>query len=177
MPESPYATDPAYAAILAHLAALHAPRGEAERHWVEELAFAIYRQRRLRALEDAAFAAVEAAGINEPEAGPCLRSLAALARYRARVERDLRLALTELDHLRLLAALAEEREAAWAAPDTDEPEPPATPARRERRTNEPEPRASRPNEPGPTAIAPRPLNRQERRRAAALHREHARRAA
>lgn len=176
MPSSPHLTDPAHAAILAHLTALHAPRGEAERHCVEELAFAAYRQRRLRALEDIAFNAIEVAGTNEPEAAPCFRSLAVLARYRARVDRDHRLALAELDRLRLLAEIAEE-EAVWASSDTDEPEP--APATAGRGTNEPEHRVARPNGPGPAAptTGRHAPNRHERRRAAALDRERARKAA
>ena len=86
----------------AELAALRAamlgrwqPLDAAEAHWVEELVFVAWRQRRLRVLEDAV---LRRAG--EPEAGPALPSLATVIRYRGRLDRDWRRAGEELAALR-----------------------------------------------------------------------------
>jgi hypothetical protein len=79
------------AAMLAH----HQPLDEAEAHWVEELVFVAWRQRRLRVLEDAVLAQAVA---GEPGAG--LPSLATLIRYRGRLDRDARRATEELASLR-----------------------------------------------------------------------------
>src|SRR3712207_5796836 len=70
------------------LLARHQPVDLVEAHWAEELAWAVRRQQRLRALEAAALARTD-----EPD----LRLLVVLARYRARVERDLRLAQAQID--------------------------------------------------------------------------------
>jgi hypothetical protein len=89
----------ALAALRGALAARHLPRDEAEAHWVEELAFAAWRQRRLRALE----AQVLACAGQPPEEGvpsPSLSSLSTLVRYRARLDRDWRRAGEELEALR-----------------------------------------------------------------------------
>lgn len=148
----------AFDELCADVAALHAP---ADTHWVEEVAFAMWRQRRLRGIESAALDRAE--GMDEPDPTR-LAPLAALARYRARVGRDLRLAEAEL------GAARRSRPHGPAVvpggdPGTDEPEP--GPARRivagigaagatvRERTNEP---------------APAPLNRQQRRRLEALTR-------
>jgi hypothetical protein len=87
----------ALAALRAAMLARHQPLDEAKAHWVEELvAVAVaWRQRRLRALEDAALARA-AAG----EVGPALPSLATVIRYRGRLERDRRRAAEELAALR-----------------------------------------------------------------------------
>src|SRR5689334_16896921 len=71
------------------LTARHAPVDAVERHRVGEIAFALWQQRRLQALAALALAAAES-GTDEPDAR--LPSLATLARYRGRVERDLKLA-------------------------------------------------------------------------------------
>lgn len=152
-------------ALHADLVALHAPADAVEAHWVEEVAFAMWRQRRLRGLESAALDRAEAAaGTDEPGAFP-LAPLATLARYRARVGRDLRLAEAELEATqRCRPAMPP------ATPDGDtgtiEPEPEATrgaiamtealPAAARTRTNEPD--------------APPPPNRRQRRRLEALAR-------
>ena len=80
------------------LTARLAPADAVERHWVGEIAFALWQQQRLRAVTDLALAAAEG-GTSEPER-PRLPSLATLARYRARIERDLRLAQHELETAR-----------------------------------------------------------------------------
>jgi hypothetical protein len=73
-----------------------APVDAVEQHWVGEIAFALRQQGRLQAL--AALALVAAgSGTDEPdETAPRLPSLATLARYRARIERDLKPARQEL---------------------------------------------------------------------------------
>jgi hypothetical protein len=91
--------DPEDAAALgglrAALLARHQPVDEAEAHWVEELVSAAWRQRRLRALEDAVLACATAG-----EADPALPSLATVIRYRGRLDRDWRRATEELAALR-----------------------------------------------------------------------------
>ena len=85
----------ALAALRAAMLARHQPVDEAEAHWVEELVSAAWRQRRLRALEDAVLACATAG-----EADPALPSLATVIRYRGRLERDWRRATEELAALR-----------------------------------------------------------------------------
>src|SRR3954451_23887140 len=80
------------------LAARLAPADAVEEHWVGEIAFALWQQQRLQALAALALAAAEN-GTDEPEPTR-LPSLATLARYRARIERDLRLAQHELETAR-----------------------------------------------------------------------------
>jgi hypothetical protein len=155
----------AFEALRADLRGRHAPAGEAEAHWCDELARAYWRQRRLFALEEAALTAPLAEAIEGTDRLP---SLATLARYRVRVERDARLAREQLDalkasrptapaaaRLRWLLARAEEQAAVvTAAPEaagTPEPEPAAAPL-------------------APEAADTRPLNRHERRRLTALRR-------
>ena len=87
----------AFQALLDDLLARHAPVGAAERHCVEQLAHAYWRERRLAALDDPA----RLAGTPEPEGAPPL-SLDTIARYRARLARDRREALAELDRLKSL---------------------------------------------------------------------------
>jgi hypothetical protein len=155
----------ALAALRGALAARHLPRDEAEAHWVGELAFAAWRQRRLRSLKAEVLARAGTAGA-EAEAAPALPSLSTLIRYRARLDRDWRRAGEELEllrrdravppspaQLRLVADLIEQGQAgaADATPNctnenhalgtdgTDEPDAPAAtdqPAR-EAGTNEP----------------------------------------
>jgi hypothetical protein len=86
------------AALRAALLARHQPWEAAEAHWVEELACVTWRQRRLRALEAAVLARTGEAG--SAEAQPVLPSLATVARYRARLERERRRAGEELAALR-----------------------------------------------------------------------------
>src|SRR4051795_12004841 len=85
------------------LTARLAPADAVERHWVGEIAFALWQQQRLRVVTALALAAAEG-GTDEPETQPRaeperprLPSLATLARYRARIERDLRLAQEGLE--------------------------------------------------------------------------------
>jgi hypothetical protein len=143
----------ALAVLRGAFVARHLPTDAAEMHWVEELAFAAWRQRRLRALETEVLARGGAG--EEPETAPALPSLSTLIRYRARLDRDWRRATEELDalrrdrsvppspaQLRVVADLIEQSRA--AATDrtqecTNEPEAPPTtdePAR-EVGTNEP----------------------------------------
>jgi hypothetical protein len=119
----------ALAALRGALVARHLPRDEAEAHWVEELAFAAWRQRRLRALEAEVLARAGAA--EEPEAAPALPSPSTLVCYRARPDRDWRRANEELElvrrdravqpspaQLRLVADLIERGQAAAATGST-----------------------------------------------------------
>ena len=87
----------ALGALRGALLARHLPRDEAEAHWVEELAFAAWRQRRLRALESEVLARAGTAG---EEAASALPSLSTLIRDRARLDRDWRRAMDELGMLR-----------------------------------------------------------------------------
>src|SRR5687768_14758479 len=81
--------DPArFAAHLDALLARHTPADAAERHQVEQIACAAWRQRRLLELETRLMEALDKGA----EALAGLPSLATLGRYAARIERDLRLA-------------------------------------------------------------------------------------
>jgi hypothetical protein len=139
---------------------------------VGEIAFALWQQQRLQALAAMALAYAEN-GTSEPdEAATRLPSLATLARYRARVERDLRLARQDLEAARQsrLRPLAEGRPAnparlRWMADRIEEGAGGRAPAND---TREPEPEARA--EPEPPAPTSRPLNRRERRRLQALGR-------
>jgi hypothetical protein len=177
-----------FQALADSLAARHAPADAAERHWVEELAFAAWRQHRLRALEAAALTVPGDHGTDEPDgAGPPPPSLDTLARYRARLERDWRRALAELRalranrprlpeewaeagaaQLRWLADRLDEEAARAASPGTTEPEP-APPAA------EPAPAAA--PAAAPVRAEPAPPNRHERRRLAAARQDQRPRAA
>ena len=75
-----------------------APVDAVEEHWVGEIAFALWHQQRLQPLAALALAAAES-GTDEPEMSR-LPSLATLARYRARTERDLKLAQQSLEAAR-----------------------------------------------------------------------------
>ncbi len=189
-----------FAALRDDLLARHAPVGPAERHWVGRLAAAAWRARRLDALDELVLAAslAEVAG---PEAAAGLPSLATLARYRARTERDHRQALAELDRLRAVRPrlpkhhLFENPEPArlrWIADRLEEraaarsvasgtPEPEASPAQPapvapEDGTASPARGTPEPEAPAATAAA-RPLNRAQRRRLMALERAGRRRVA
>jgi hypothetical protein len=172
------------AAIREALTARLAPADAVEEHWVGEIAFALWQQQRLQTFAALALAAAEG-GTSEPaETAPRLPSLATLARYRARIERDLKLARQELEAARQSRPrpLAESRPAnparlRWMAdrieaglgdraPANDTGEPEMAPAASG--THEPEPEArAEPESPAPTS---RPLNRHERRRMRALGR-------
>ena len=189
---------PELAALRDALSARLAPVDAVERHWVGEIAFGLWQQQRLQALTALALAHAES-GTDEPETSR-LPSLATLARYRARIERDLRLAREGLEAARSsrprlpstpdlanparLRWLAERIEAAMAgrapANDTDEPErharaEPEAPSRAEPETPA-APAPVRPTanctiEPEPAAPVRRLLNRRERRRLEALGRK------
>src|SRR3954453_2674699 len=138
--------------LLADLLATYAPADAAERHWVEEVAHTMWRRRRLHALE----ARVLANLLSDEEGGPPPRlpSLATLARYLGRLERDLRLAHAELARL---------REDRLATPEPELTDLPPTRSVRATGTPEPEPQArAQPKRPA--------LNRAHRRRLAALAR-------
>jgi hypothetical protein len=151
-----------FEALRADLRARHAPLGEAEAHWCDELARAAWRQRRLFALEDAAMVTplLPGEGAAEPDRLP---SLATLARYRARIERDTRLAREQLEALKAarprMPRAAHPDVLRWMLARAEEEQRTAPAA--ESGTPEPEPRP---------APATRPLNRQQRRRLAALQR-------
>jgi hypothetical protein len=85
----------AFGALLQALLTRHNPADAVERHWVEGLAMALWRQRRADHLEDG----ILDAGTDEPESAR-LPSLDTLLRYRARIERDIRQAEAQLDSLR-----------------------------------------------------------------------------
>lgn len=85
----------ALAALRAAMLARCQPLDAAEAHWVEELVFVAWRQRRLRGLEEAVLAWI---GV---ENAPTLPSLATVMRYRARLSREWRRACGELAALRL----------------------------------------------------------------------------
>jgi hypothetical protein len=186
----------ALAALRAAMLARHQPVDEAEAHWVEELVAVAWRQRRLRALEDAVLVSA-AAG----EADPALPSLATVIRYRGRLDRDWRRAVDELALLRRgrtalfdpaqLRTLAPHLErglgGAGAGATTSPPElvpckqsdtNELPPAEAHLGTNEPTLPPSQPaertNELPPSV---RVLNRHQRRRLAALARLEPRRAA
>jgi hypothetical protein len=85
----------AFNALLQALLARHKPADAVERHWVEGLAIALWRQRRADQLEGR----ILDAGTDGPESAR-LPSLDTLLRYRARIERDIRHAEAQLDSLR-----------------------------------------------------------------------------
>jgi hypothetical protein len=153
------------------------PRSLVELHWVEEVVFAMWRQKRLRRVSAAIFASVKfpfpEALLDDPiidaHVPPTLgRELAAMARYRARIDKDLDQAMAILDRFQR-ARLAEEQ-AARQALMQNEPErrapspapaarPEARPAAQHAAQNEPEPAAA----PSPQAPPQSPMNRQQRR--------------
>jgi hypothetical protein len=141
----------------ADLTARHSPVDAVEHHWVEELAFALWRQHRLREIEARVLAGVQA-GTNEPESHP-LPDLGTITRYRTRIQRDIAFAEAKLSALK---ALRPERPQALARASaarlrwlTERAEAPAN----DDGTSEPEPPAETP-----------PLNRADRWRLAALAR-------
>ncbi len=153
----------AYERLRAALLARHAPADAAEEHWVEELAFAAWRLRRLRALDAAdGTSESEPQARAEPDEAARLPSLATLARYRGRVERDHRQALQALESLR---ASRPRLPASVAG---------ATPAQLRWLADRAERGAiseADMSEPEPAAPAAPPPNRQQRRRLAALGRQ------
>lgn len=186
-PPLPPAEDAQELALLsAAVAADWHPRDAYERHWVRELVAALWRQGRLRGLEVAALLAADA---ESPASEAGLRRLLGLARYGARIDKDLGRALAALRVLqrRADAGLAEmpvrtfepdgrPAEVAGARGDscTSEPEPApigAPAAAAAARTAEPE------SAPATTGRPPAALSRQQRRRLAALARQAQRRAA
>jgi hypothetical protein len=166
--------DPAtFEALFQALLARHNPADAVERHWVEQLAKALWRQRRADQLEDR----ILDASTDEPESAR-LPSLDTLLRYRTRIERDIRYAEIQLEALRrarpqaLMGSrgLAPEQLRLMADRIEARREAPAVPAGVERpgtaavtirqRTNEPE-------KPAPTAPPPG-LGPQQLRRLAAI---------
>jgi hypothetical protein len=138
------------------------PMDAAEQHWCEELARVAWRQQRLFALECAVLDRFDAAARGEDLADlPPLPSLDTITRYRARLDRDYRNALRELELL--LAS----RPRPLPPSGKDEPERtlPGTP----------DPPAATPAPAFPTAALPPPpappLNRHLRRALAALERK------
>ena len=85
----------AYEALRADIMARHRPRGALEGHWAQRLCDALWRQARLDLLEARALDSLIA---GEESGG--LPGLATLARYRARIARDIREARAELEALR-----------------------------------------------------------------------------
>ncbi len=71
------------------LVARYAPADSIEEHWIEELVFCAWRQKRLRRIEAAALTRLTAGDLEGP-------SLETLRRYGARIERDWRRAMVEL---------------------------------------------------------------------------------
>ena len=147
------------------------PRDAYERHWVEELVAAMWRQRRLRRLEHAALDAAEA---EAPPSEATLRRLLTFARYGARIEGDIGRALRALRSLR---DRPDDRIVEGRA-GTSDPEPASAAAA----APEPGIAGECTFEPGAdpqeTAMpAPLPLNRHQRRRLEALRRQEQRRAA
>jgi hypothetical protein len=124
-----------YAALHEAYTVRHAPICAAERFWVDRAVAAAWRLRHLEAIEARCFAAALAPTEGEARQLP---SLATLARYRARIVRDIEAAMAELDRLvatrpRRPAGLAKasatrlrwlaDRLESGAVPDgTDEPE-------------------------------------------------------
>ncbi len=85
----------AYAALRADLLARHRPEGALEEHWLQCLCDALWRRFRLDLLEARVLEALLAG-----EEGAGLPSLSTLARYRARIARDIREAEARLGELR-----------------------------------------------------------------------------
>jgi hypothetical protein len=84
----------ALATLRAAMLVRHQPLDAAEAHWVEELVFVAWRQRRLRGLEEVVLAC---AGSKE---APALPSMATVMRYRSRLNGEWRRACEELAALR-----------------------------------------------------------------------------
>ena len=85
----------AYEALRADIIARHRPKGALEEHWAQRLCDALWRQARLDLLEARALD-----GLIAGEESGGLPGLATLARYRARIARDIREARAELEALR-----------------------------------------------------------------------------
>jgi hypothetical protein len=149
-----------FAQLHAAVTADWSPRDAYERRWVRELVAALWRQERLRGLELATLAAAEQ---EHPPTEATVKRLLTFARYGARIDKDMTMALRALRVLRDRpdAHIAETQEST-SEPKPAPPEPRnATPSAR---TFEPErpTLATRPADP------PTLLNRHERRRLKAL---------
>ncbi len=116
-----------FAQLHAAVTADWAPRDAYERRWVRELVAAMWRQERLRGLELATLAAAEQ---ESPPTEATVKRLLTFARYGARIDKDMTMALRALRVLRDRpdAHIAETQEC------TSEPEERATQTRN--RTNE-----------------------------------------
>ncbi|MGD9510176.1 MAG: hypothetical protein AB7I59_29605, partial [Geminicoccaceae bacterium] len=169
------------------LAALHAavssdwgPRDAYERHWVMELVGSLWRQDRLRGLE---LATLTAAATESPPAEATVRRLGTYARYGARIDKDIGRALQALRVLRKRPdAWIEELQDGTSEPGAAMPnftneiapctsEPDVHEPTREYHARTFEPDAANGNLAACTAEPEPPaLNRQQRRRLAALAR-------
>ncbi len=139
----------AYEALRTDIMARHRPKGALEEHWAQRLCDALWRQARLDLLEARALESLIA---GEESGG--LPGLATLARYRARIARDIREARAELEALRE----ARIHEAARATA-RDPARLRALAAILERRDATARPHADAgTNEPGALAGAPRPAD-------------------
>ena len=170
-----------FAQLHAAVTADWSPRDAYERRWVRELVAALWRQERLRGLELATLAAAEQ---ERPPTEATVKRLLTFARYGARIDKDMTMALRALRVLRDRpdAHIAETQEGT-SEPKPASPEPAI--AASAARTSEPEPAPPEPRnatppartfEPERPALAtrpaspPAPLNRHERRRLKALER-------
>jgi hypothetical protein len=179
----------AFAALHAAVTSDWDPRDTYEHRWVMELVACMWRQDRLRALE---LATLTAAAAESPPSAATVRKLTTLARYGARIDKDIGRALQALRILR-------NRPDAWIdqlqndTPEPGKPEPQAQECTNEwsPRTSEPEVRqpheasctiefVARTLEPEPananpqtrtTEPEPPALNHHRRRRPAALARK------
>ena len=170
-----------FAQLHAAVTADWAPRDAYERRWVRELVAAMWRQDRLRGLELATLAAAEQ---ESPPTEATVKRLLTFARYGARIDKDMTMALRALRVLRDRpdAHIAETQECT-SEPKPASPEPAM--AASAARTSEPEPAPPEPRNATPPARTfeperptlatrpaspPAPLNRHERRRLKALER-------
>ena len=132
-----------FAQLHAAVTADWSPRDAYERRWVRELVAALWRQERLRGLELATLAAAEQ---ESPPTEATVKRLLTFARYGARIDKDMTMALRALRVLRDRpdAHIAETQEC------TSEPDERATQTRNctnelSTRTSEPEPEPANEN--------------------------------
>ena len=184
-----------FAQLHAAVTADWAPRDAYERRWVRELVAAMWRQDRLRGLELATLAAAEQ---ESPPTEATVKRLLTFARYGARIDKDMTMALRALRVLRDRPDAAHRRNTSTSEPEARpnakrchphiEPEPAANENCTNEfaaRTSEPEPAPPEPRNATPPARTfeperptlatrpaspPAPLNRHERRRLKALER-------
>ena len=166
-----------FAQLHAAVTADWSPRDAYERRWVRELVAALWRQDRLRGLELATLAAAEQ---EHPPTEATVKRLLTFARYGARIDKDMTMALRALRVLRDRpdAHIAETQECTSepkpASPEPDAAPPRARPNPSQRPSHElPAARTSEPERPALAtrpASPPAPLNRHERRRLKALER-------